>query len=56
MLEFAKKIGIKKIILETPSVATQSHKFYEKAGFLKTSKYCMDIPYKCPHEDSYIYT
>lgn len=35
LLDFAQKNNMKKILLNTPSVAQASHKFYERAGFKK---------------------
>ncbi len=34
LLDFAKKQGFSKVILDTPSKATRSHSFYKKVGFM----------------------
>ena len=37
LLEFALNADVKHIILDTPSVAETSHRFYEKSGFRRVS-------------------
>lgn len=55
LLAFANKAGIKHIILDTPSVAHASHKFYEHAGFCKISTEELPVPYTYPDRDSILY-
>ncbi|MEI3161880.1 MAG: GNAT family N-acetyltransferase [Lachnospirales bacterium] len=55
LIEFAKSKGIKHIILDTPSVAKVSHKFYEKAGFYKISKEDLPIEYNYVDRNSILY-
>lgn len=43
------------LILDTPSVARVSHKFYEKAGFRKTDKTQLPIEYVYPNRDNLLY-
>ena len=43
------------LILDTPSVARVSHKFYEKARFRKTDKTQLPIEYVYPNRDSLLY-
>lgn len=43
------------LILDTPSVAKVSHKFYEKAGFRKIDKAQLPIEYAYPDRDSLLY-
>jgi N-acetylglutamate synthase-like GNAT family acetyltransferase len=55
LLEFAKKTHIQTIWLDTPSVATASHKFYERNGFIQTDKLNLPINYIFPDKNSKIY-
>ncbi|MED3965758.1 GNAT family N-acetyltransferase [Niallia taxi] len=55
LLNFAIEKGFTKVILDTPSVATRSHHFYEKVGFKNISKKDMPIHYHYPDRDSLIY-
>ena len=52
LLDFAKKNGVKRIILDTPKNTDRAHKFYEKAGFEKITKEDLPIDYDYPYEDS----
>ena len=45
----------KRVLLDTPSVATASHRFYEKAGFRKITKENLPFHYEYPDRDSYLY-
>lgn len=51
-LEFARKHGFKKIILDTPKNTDRAHKFYEKSGFKKIEKEDLPIIYDYPYDDS----
>lgn len=55
LLSFALKIGIKHIILDTPSVAKASHNFYECAGFRQIQPEQLPISYSYPDRNSLIY-
>ena len=55
LLEFAKKSGVKYIVLDTPSVAKASHKFYERAGFCRVEKTQLPIDYDYPDRKSFLY-
>jgi len=55
LLMFAKKKNISHILLDTPSVAVKSHKFYEKAGFKRIEKEELPINYYYPDRNSYLY-
>ena len=55
LLRFAHEKGVRQILLDTPSVATASHKFYERAGFQKISQEALPFPYEYPDRDSYLY-
>lgn len=50
-----KEGGYKRVLLDTPSVAKDSHRFYEKAGFRKITKEELPFHYKYPDRDSYLY-
>ncbi len=53
--EFAKAKGFRHIILDTPSVATKSHSFYERAGFKKIEKSDLEVDYHYPDRHSILY-
>lgn len=55
LLEYARNKNMRYIILDTPSVAVQSHKFYEKAGFVRVNKGELPISYSYPDRNSYLY-
>lgn len=55
LLAFAKDKGVRHIILDTPSVARASHKFYETAGFYRVCAQALPIRYLYPDRDSLLY-
>ena len=55
LLEYAKHKGIRHIILDTPSVARTSHRFYENAGFYKISAEELPVAYSYPDRNSILY-
>ena len=55
LLEYAKLKDLKYLILDTPSVAVVSHKFYEKSGFQKVNSDELPIHYEYPDRNSYLY-
>ena len=55
VIGYLKKSGYKQVLLDTPSVATVSHKFYERAGFHKISKSELPFQYAYPDRNSYLY-
>ena len=55
LLAFAKEHCIKHIILDTPSVANASHRFYERAGFRRISSSELPVEYSFPDRDSLLY-
>ncbi|MCM1075807.1 MAG: GNAT family N-acetyltransferase [Bacteroides sp.] len=55
LLDFAISKGVRHIILDTPSVATKSHAFYESSGFVKVDKSDIDVPYEYPDRHSILY-
>lgn len=55
LLEHLQQQHYKQVLLDTPSVAEASHRFYEKAGFRKISKANLPFPYQYPDRNSYLY-
>ncbi len=55
LIKFAKTSNVRHIILDTPSVAKTSHRFYEKAGFYKVDKTELPILYTYPDRNSLLY-
>lgn len=55
LLEYAENAGVKHIILDTPSVAKASHRFYEKAGFRIIELSELPVEYTFPDRDSLVY-
>lgn len=55
LLKFAQKNNFLEIFLDTPAKATQSHKFYRKAGFEEVTKAKLPIVYQYPDRDSLIF-
>lgn len=54
-IEFARKNNIRTIILDTPSVARESHIFYERVGFVKINHEKLPFEYNYPDRNSYLY-
>jgi len=55
LLAYAETCGAKHIILDTPAVATKSHAFYERAGFVKIDKSELPVAYEYPDRQSILY-
>lgn len=55
LMEYCVKNQVKAILLDTPSVAKDSHRFYEKNGFVRIAKEDLPIPYEYPDRNSYLY-
>jgi len=55
LLAFARQAGIRQLILDTPSVAEASHRFYERAGFRRIQKEDLPVPYVYPDRESLLY-
>lgn len=55
LLEYALEKGVEHIILDTPSVAKASHKFYEQNGFRCVVSDDLPIKYNYPDRDSILY-
>lgn len=55
LLRYAMQKNVKYIILDTPSVAEKSHKFYERAGFRVITEKELPVEYKYPDRNSLLY-
>ena len=55
LLRYAEEHQFHTLLLDTPSVAKASHKFYEKAGFIKINREQLPFPYEYPDRDSVVY-
>jgi len=55
LYEDAKMNGVNTIWLDTPAVATASHQFYERNGFIQTDKQNLPLGYVFPDKNSKIY-
>ena len=55
LLNYAQAHGVQTIILDTPSVAQASHRFYERAGFRRITRAALPIPYTYPDRGSLLY-
>ena len=55
LLAYAASIDLKAIVLDTPSVATRSHAFYRRAGFLPIGREDLPVPYAYPDRDSLLF-
>ncbi len=55
LLSYAESAGVRHIILDTPSVARVSHRFYETAGFRRVDAAQLPVPYAYPDRDSVLY-
>ncbi|MCM1088674.1 MAG: GNAT family N-acetyltransferase [Muribaculaceae bacterium] len=55
LLAFCQEHAFKALLLDTPAVATASHRFYEKNGFVRIPKDELPIPYEFPDRNSYLY-
>ena len=55
LLSYAEKAGVEHIILDTPSAAKASHRFYEKAGFRRILPSELPVEYTFPDRDSLVY-
>jgi len=55
LLQRLKANGYHQVLLDTPSVAHDSHQFYEREGFQKISRESLPFPYQYPDRDSYLY-
>ena len=55
LLKYAEENGFRRIVLDTPSVAVDSHRFYEKAGFSRIKQEELPFEYHYPDRNSLLY-
>lgn len=56
LLPVARQLGFRAIYLDTPAVATASHRFYERNGFVEvTDKGALPAAYRYPDRNSRVY-
>lgn len=55
LLLYAKSQGLKQIILDSPAIATRSHRFYEKNGFEVITEQQLPIQYAYPDRNSLLF-
>lgn len=55
LLAYAKKHHIKQLLFDTPSVASDCHRFFEKKGYVRISKNEQPFAYEYPDRNSYLY-
>lgn len=55
LLEYAKKNNMKQLMFDTPSVATNCHRFFEREGYVRINKSEQPFEYEYPDRDSYLY-
>jgi N-acetylglutamate synthase-like GNAT family acetyltransferase len=55
LIRRAMALGLRTLILDTPSVATRSHTFYRKAGFRQIDKSELPVPYAYPDRNSLLF-
>lgn len=55
LMDFCENNQIQKIVLDTPSIATRSHVFYKKAGFIEIRKDQLPFPYEYPDRNSLLF-
>ncbi|MCM1309007.1 MAG: GNAT family N-acetyltransferase [Butyrivibrio sp.] len=55
LLAYAKNNGMKRLMFDTPSIAADCHRFFEKEGYVRISKAEQPFEYDYPDRDSYLY-
>lgn len=55
VLQQLQEQGYKQVLLDTPAVAAASHRFYEKAGFVRIDPAQCPFAYDYPDRASYLY-
>lgn len=54
-MSFVQSRHFRRVLLDTPSVAKASHRFYERAGFVRIAKDALPFAYTYPDRDSLLY-
>lgn len=55
LLAYAEKNQIRQLLFDSPSVATDCHRFFERAGYRRIDKSQQPFDYVYPDRDSYLY-
>ena len=55
LLDYAVKNNMQKLMFDTPSVAVNCHRFFEKEGYVRISKSEQPFAYEYPDRNSYLY-
>ena len=55
LMDHARRCGMKALVLDTPSVATRSHGFYRRVGFMEVTKEALPVEYEYPDRDSLLF-
>jgi len=55
LISLASKLGIKTIVLDSPSVVTRAHAFYRRAGFYSIAKESLPVTYDYPDRNSLLF-
>lgn len=55
LLDYAKKNNMTQLMFDTPSVATNCHRFFEKEGYVRINKSEQPFEYEYPDRNSYLY-
>ncbi|MFF2089287.1 GNAT family N-acetyltransferase [Paenibacillus sp. NPDC058174] len=55
LVQFAAEQGARTILLDSPSVAARSHRFYTKNGFKEITKEELPVSYAYPDRDSLLF-
>ncbi|MCM1537709.1 MAG: GNAT family N-acetyltransferase [bacterium] len=55
LLTYAKEHRMKQLLFDTPSVAVNCHRFFEKEGYVRITRDELPFAYEYPDRDSYLY-
>lgn len=55
LLDYAKQNHMRRLLFDTPSVATDCHRFFEREGYRRIDKGEQPFEYEYPDRDSYLY-
>ncbi|MCM1185150.1 MAG: GNAT family N-acetyltransferase [Lachnoclostridium sp.] len=55
LIDYAKKNNYRQLMFDTPSVATNCHRFFEKKGYIRINKEEQPFEYEYPDRNSYLY-
>jgi len=55
LIDYAKRNNYKQLMFDTPSVATDCHRFFEREGYVRIEKEEQPFAYEYPDRNSYLY-